>query len=84
MLRAIVAGLGAGLVSANEEFMAWVRGEQSMPFGPAGEHVTIRLIDFDDVEHNTFVVANQVTFSLGTRQAIRCGRLRERATACSR
>ena len=58
-------GSGAGLVGANEEFMAWVRGEQSMPFGPEGEHVTIRLIDFDDIEHNTFVVANQVTFSLG-------------------
>ena len=64
-LRAIIAGLGVGLVGANEEFMAWVRGEQSMPFGPEGEHVTVRLIDFDDIEHNTFVVANQVTFSLG-------------------
>lgn len=67
-LRAIIAGLGAGLVGANEEFMAWVRGEQSMPFGPEGEHVTVRLIDFDDIDHNTFVVANQVTFSLGVER----------------
>jgi len=65
-LRAAIVGvIGGGLVGANEEFMTWVRGEQSMPFGPDGEHVTIRLIDIDDVEHNTFIVANQVTFTAG-------------------
>lgn len=64
-LRAMIAGVGSGLVGANEELMSWVRGEQSMPFGPDGEHVTIRLVDFDDVELNTFIVANQITFNLG-------------------
>lgn len=65
-LRAVIGGvIGGGLVGANEEFMSWVRGEQSMPFGADGEHVTIRLVDFDDIELNTFIVANQVTFSLG-------------------
>lgn len=68
-LRAVIGGVvGGGLVGANEEFMSWVRGEQSMPFGPDGEHVTIRLIDFDDIDHNTFIVANQVTFSLGVEK----------------
>ena len=68
-LRAVIAGVvGGGLVGANEELMSWVRGEQSMPFGPDGEHVTVRLVDFDNVEHNTFVVANQVTFSLGVEK----------------
>lgn len=68
-LRAVIGGvLGGGLVGANEEFMSWVRGEQSMPFGPDGEHVTIRLVDFDDIEQNTFVVANQVTFSLSVER----------------
>lgn len=64
-LRAIVSGVGSGLVGANEEFMSWVRGEQSMPFGPDGEHVTTKLIDFDNADLNTFIVANQVTINLG-------------------
>jgi len=64
-MRAIISGVGSGLVGANEEFMSWVRGEQSMPFGPDGEHVTIHLVDFDDLELNTFIVANQVTINLG-------------------
>ena len=42
-----------GLVKANEEFAAWLLGERSMPFGANGEHVTIRLIDFDDIEQNS-------------------------------
>src|SRR5262245_3306127 len=65
-LRAVIGGvIGGGLVGANEEFMSWVRGEQTMPFGPDGEHVTIWIIDFDEVEPNDFIVSNQVTFSLG-------------------
>lgn len=67
-LRAVISGVGSGLVGANEEFMSWVRGEQSMPFGPDGEHVTINLVDFDDVELNTFIVANQVTINLGVEK----------------
>ena len=65
-LRAIVMGVRSdGLVKANEEFAAWVLGERSMPFGPTGEHVTIRLIDFDDIEQNSFVVTQQLTFRAG-------------------
>lgn len=67
-LRAIVSGVGSGLVGANEELMSWVRGEQSMPFGPDGAHVTIKLIDFDDVGLNTFIVSNQVTVKLGVEK----------------
>lgn len=51
-----------GLVRANEAFTAWLRGEKSMPFGPDGEHVTIRLVDYDDLSNNDFVVSTQVTF----------------------
>ena len=65
-LRGVVLGVaGDGLVRTNEEFMAWVRGERTMPFGPNGEHVTIRLVDFDDVSANEFVVANQVVCTMG-------------------
>ena len=50
-LRAIVLSVRSdGLIRANEEFTAWLRGERSMPFGPNNEHVTVRLIDFDDLD----------------------------------
>lgn len=65
-LRGVILGVGSdGLVRSNEEFMAWVRGERTMPFGPNGEHVSIRLIDFDDASANEFVVANQVVCTMG-------------------
>ena len=39
-LRACILSVQAdGLVRANENFMAWLRGEKTMPFGPHGEHV---------------------------------------------
>jgi type I restriction enzyme R subunit len=65
-LRGVILGVaGDGLVRANEEFMAWVRGDRTMPFGPHGEHTTVHLIDFDDPSNNEFVVANQVVCTLG-------------------
>ncbi|MBP2489130.1 type I restriction enzyme R subunit [Rhizobium leguminosarum] len=65
-LRAIVMGARSdGLVKANEEFAAWLLGERSMPFGVNGEHVTIRLIDFEDIEKNSFVVTQQFTIRAG-------------------
>lgn len=65
-LRAIVMGARSdGLVKANEEFAAWARGERSMPFGANGEHVTIRLIDFDEIEKNSFVVTQQFIIRAG-------------------
>lgn len=65
-LRAIIMGARSdGLVKANEEFAAWLLGERSMPFGPNGEHVTIRLIDFEDIANNSFVVTQQFTIRAG-------------------
>ena len=65
-LRAIIIGVRSdGLVKANEEFAAWITGERSMPFGRNGEHVTIRLIDFDNLQQNQYVVTQQYTFRAG-------------------
>lgn len=65
-LRAIIMTARAdGLVKANEEFAAWLTGEKSMPFGEDGEHVTIKLIDFEDLSQNQFVVTQQYTFRAG-------------------
>jgi type I restriction enzyme, R subunit len=59
-LRAILLSVQAdGLVRANEEFTAWLRGERSMPFGKNNEHVTVKLIDFDNIENNDFVVTEE-------------------------
>ena len=54
-------------VVANEQFAAWLIGQKSMPFGPGGEHVAVRLIDLDDPapSANHWIVSTEVTFSQG-------------------
>jgi type I restriction enzyme R subunit len=55
-------------VVANEEFMAWLTGQKSMPFGPNGEHTTVRLIDFGHPEEdasNQWMISTEVTYKQG-------------------
>lgn len=55
-------------VVANEEFMAWLTGQKSMPFGPNGEHTTVRLINFDDPDDdssNQWIISTEVIFRKG-------------------
>ena len=60
-LRAIILGVRTdGLVKANEEFHRWLVGDRTMPFGEHNRHVPVRLIDFDDVSANRYVVTNQL------------------------
>ena len=66
-LRAILLSVqGDGLVRANENFMAWLRGEKTMPFGPNGEHVAVRLVDFTQPAKNRMTVTNQWTYQTGS------------------
>lgn len=66
-LRAILLTVqGDGLVRANENFMAWLRGEKTMPFGPNGQHVAVRLVDFVQPAKNRLTVVNQWTFQAGS------------------
>lgn len=66
-LRAILLSVNAdGLVRANENFMAWFRGEKTMPFGPNGEHVPVRLVDFTQPDKNRLTVTNQWIYQVGT------------------
>jgi type I restriction enzyme R subunit len=59
-LRAVLIAVNQiGLVKANEEFFKWMTGEKTMPFGENNRHVPVRLIDFDDLSNNTYVVTNQ-------------------------
>ncbi|MGI8891775.1 MAG: type I restriction endonuclease subunit R [Chthoniobacterales bacterium] len=66
-LRAILLAVGAdGLVRANENFTNWLRGEKTMPFGPNGEHVPVRLLDWVYPDRNQLTVTNQWVFQSGT------------------
>lgn len=66
-LRAILLAVqGDGLVRANENLMAWLRGEKTMPFGRNGEHVAVRLIDFNQPNHNRLTVTNQWVYQGGS------------------
>lgn len=65
-LRAIVLSVRSdGLIRANEEMTAWMRGERSMPFGQNNEHVPVRLIDLDDLAQNQYIVTQQYTYRAG-------------------
>lgn len=68
-LRAIVLSVRSdGLIRANEEMMAWLKGERSMPFGQNNEYVPVRLIDFDNLDQNQYVVTQQFTFRAGSAE----------------
>ena len=59
-LRAILISVNqVGLVKANEEFFKWLTGEKTMPFGENNRHVPVRLIDFDDLTQNQYIITNQ-------------------------
>ncbi|MDQ4489814.1 HsdR family type I site-specific deoxyribonuclease [Sinomonas sp. ASV486] len=69
-LRAIViaARTSPHPIVANEEFMGWLTGQKSMPFGPNGEHTTVCLVDFDyldDDSSNRWVISTEVAFRQG-------------------
>lgn len=68
-LRAIIlsARHAANPVVPNEEFMAWLTGQKSMPFGADGSHTTVKLIDFDnpDPSANQWMITTEVTFAQG-------------------
>lgn len=60
-LRAILITVNnVGLVRANEEFSKWLRGEMTLPFGKRDHHIPIRLIDFEDLKNNTYILTNQL------------------------
>jgi type I restriction enzyme, R subunit len=68
-LRAIVLSVRSdGLIRANEEFTAWLRGERSMPFGENNQHVTVKLIEYDELDYNQYIASTQVTFRAGAAE----------------
>ncbi|MDY0073844.1 MAG: HsdR family type I site-specific deoxyribonuclease, partial [Thauera sp.] len=68
-LRAIVLSVRSdGLIRANEEMTAWMRGERSMPFGRNNEHVPVRLIDLEDLAQNQYIVTQQYSYRAGPNE----------------
>lgn len=65
-LRAIIISVrGTGIVKTNEEFTKWIRNEKTMPFGENSEHTSVKLIDYENINNNNFVVTTQYKFSSG-------------------
>ncbi|WP_304236544.1 type I restriction endonuclease, partial [Jiulongibacter sediminis] len=59
-LRAILISVRQiGLVKANEEFYKWLTGDKTMPFGENNRHVPVRMIDFEELKNNSFIITNQ-------------------------
>jgi type I restriction enzyme R subunit len=59
-LRAILLSVNqTGLVRANEEFTKWMQGEKTLPFGDNNRHVSIKLIDVENLSNNSFIITNQ-------------------------
>ncbi len=65
-LRAILLSVqNDGLVRSNEALAEWIKGDKTMPFGPNGEHTTVRLVDFETPANNELIVCNQWTYQVG-------------------
>ena len=62
------SGGSEGLVRSNEKFSKMISGDLSMPFGKDGNHVTIKVIDFEHPENNHYVVSTEVTYKAGVER----------------
>ena len=62
------AGGSEGLVRSNEKFSKMITGDLTMPFGKDGNHVTVKVIDFENPENNHYVVSTEVTYIAGVEK----------------
>ncbi|MBG6214308.1 type I restriction enzyme R subunit [Cryobacterium sp. CAN_C3] len=64
-LRLIIIAAGEnGLMAANEQLTAWLRGRQSIQLPETGQDEPVHLIDFTDTANNTYVVSDEVNFGV--------------------
>jgi len=59
---AVLAAAVEGLVPANERMTTLLRGDHTVKYVGSNEYVPLRLIDFDNLAENHFVVSDEVTF----------------------
>lgn len=50
-------------IAGNRDFFEWLKGERSIVFKQGEKAQTIRLIDYDNPENNSFAVTNQFKFA---------------------
>ncbi len=63
-LRAILLAVeNDGLVTTNQEFVAWMRGLRSVKYMGESKESQVRLIDFDDMSNNVLRCTVEATFS---------------------
>ena len=66
-LRAILLTVQSdGLIRANQIMAEWLHNDITMPFGENHQHVPIRLIDYDELTNNNYIIAEEVTFKPAT------------------
>ncbi len=58
----VLAGVSDGLLAANENMTTLLRGDETVKYVGTEHHVPLQLIDFDNLENNEFVVADEVTY----------------------
>lgn len=65
-LRAVLLGVrNDGLVTANEEFIAWLCGRRTIKYIGTDKDVQVRLVDFDNIANNILRVTTEATFHIG-------------------
>jgi type I restriction enzyme, R subunit len=64
-LRAVLLGVrNDGLVSSNEEFVAWLCGRRTIKYIGTDKDVQVNLIDFENPKANTLRVTTEATFHI--------------------
>ena len=58
-LDKIIHSAQDGLIKANEEFSKWLIGDKTMRYGENNDNVAIKLIDFDNIQNNSFQVTKE-------------------------
>ena len=48
-----------GLIKANEEFSKWLKNDKSMRYGQNNQDIPIKIIDFDNIENNSFQITKE-------------------------
>ena len=58
-LEKIIHTTQDGLIKANEEFSKWLKGDKTMRYGQNNQDVSIKLIDFDNLQNNSFQITKE-------------------------
>ena len=58
-LDKIIHSTKDGLIKANEEFSKWLKGDKTMRYGQNNQDVSIKLVDFDNIQNNSFQITKE-------------------------